>query len=474
MDLISVHNSVKQDCLGNPYKNSNPNEKGYLPFRTEAWTAGRDIDSCRGKFRWCTGYLNDYLKNDLTWKKGHDPRFSNKSCVLIDFGDPVLPSLALADCSEKKQIICEAPMGVGFKSQMHYHPCRRNYKVKDSDAEKLWNTGDLSRTSYAAKKMIQCVAEHIGLVYNSTQINLHAYLRWMSRMVDPLNFALKQKVKDDQETFFSSFEAQFSGKEIINTMKNVLINDALDDLLSAHFDFATEMMKKLYQCKGINCTNKESFAFDFLMCLLQSRQLDRFWKFYDFNLEQRSVMPADREINLPCTMFDNFIKYDSSLCIPAGGLFRLNDAAFLTQSPINLEMFKSSSFTACLERNGSLPYAETKEEFETIYNYIRGVAPNLTIIWDQGFYDKLNKKFMWCRSDFIPFGPGANIPIPVAVNATTKEDFVMLVSLPGATPNLHAVQATEQLKYQTDVFCRIPKSVVVECLTLNPEETSEY
>ncbi|CAB3383667.1 Hypothetical predicted protein [Cloeon dipterum] len=472
MDLLSVHNPAKQDCFGNPYKNSNPNEKGYLPFRTEAWTAGRDIESCRGQLRWCTGYLNDYLKKDLKWKQGHDPRFANNSCVYIDFGDPDFPSLALADCSEKKQIICEAPTGVGFKSQMHYQSCRRNSKVEESEAEKMWNTGDLSRTSFSVKKMIQCVAEHIGLVYNSTQINLHVYLRWMSRMVDPINFASTQKVKDDQRAFFLSFEAEFSDKKLTNTVKDVLVNDALDDLRSAHFDFTTEMMKKLYECKGIKIANKESFAFDFLMCLLQSREMDRFWKLYDFNLEQRSVMPADRDLNLPCMTFDNFLKSDSSLCIPAGGLFRLTEAAFLTQSPIIIEM--SSSFTACLERNGSLPYAETKEEFETIYNYIRGVAPNLTIIWDQGFYDKLNTKFMWCRSELGRSQPGANIPIPVTVNATAKQDFVMLVSLPGAKPNLHAVSATEQLKYQTDVFCRIPKSVVVECLTNNPTGTSEY
>ncbi|XP_065335333.1 uncharacterized protein LOC135936452 [Cloeon dipterum] len=272
MDLLSVHNSAKQYCLGNPYKNSNSNEKGYLPFRTEAWTAGRDIDSCRGQLRWCTSYLNDYLKNDLTWKKGHDPRFANNSCVYIDFGDPVEPSLALADCSEKKQIICEAPMGVGFKSQMHYHSCRRNFRVKESDAVKMWNTGDLSRTSYAAKKMIQCLAEHIGLVYNSTKINLHVYLKLLSRMMHPINAELEKKM-DTNRIKWNRFSKHLNGE------KNRILDDAFGDesrdgQYSVHFDFATEMMNKLYECREINITNEETFAFDFLVCLLQTKTLD--------------------------------------------------------------------------------------------------------------------------------------------------------------------------------------------------------
>ncbi|XP_065334759.1 uncharacterized protein LOC135936017 [Cloeon dipterum] len=455
-------------------ENSNPNEKGELPFRTEAWTAGRDIDSCRGQLRWCTGYLNDYLKNDLNWKKDHDPILANNSCVYLDFGDPVEPSLALADCSEKKQIICEAPMGIGFKSQMHYHHCRKNYKVKEIDAEKIWNTGDLSRTSYAAKNMIQCLAEHIGLVYNSTQINLHVYLKMMARMLHPLDVELMKnvnehqmfKVKENKVMLPSSFEANY-GKKKIKVFEGDMIEDGADEFSLAHFDFVTEMMNKLQECRGIKKSNEETFAFDFLVCLLQSKAVDHFWRFYDFNFEQSSVIPANHDLNPPCMAFDEFLKHNnSSLCIPPNGLLLLTESGpFITLKPLNIKMFKTSSFTACLEKRGSLPYAQTKQEFELIYNYIRSVAPNLTIIWDQGFYDKLNDKFMWCRSDLGPSHPGAKIPIPVAVNVTTKEDFVMLVSLPGAKPNLHAVPVSEQLKYETNVFCRFQDFVVKQCST---------
>ncbi|CAB3385442.1 Hypothetical predicted protein [Cloeon dipterum] len=473
MNLLSVHNPAKQDCLGNPYKNSNPNEKGYLPFRTEAWTAGRDIESCRGKLRWCTGYLNDYLKNDLTWKKGQDPRFANNSCVYIDFGDPVVPSLALADCSEKKQIICEAPMGVGFKSQMHYHNCRRNFRVKESDAEKIWTTGDLSRTSYAAKKMIQCLAEHIGLVYNSTKINVHVYLKMMSRLFRPFDYDLMEKTKSDQLALFSSLKAHHDEKKISNFIVD-MNNNVKDDYYSDHFDFSSEMIIKLYDCKGINVTNEETFAFDFLVCFLQSKAVERFWRFYEFNLEKSSVIPAENDLNSPCLTFENFLENKSS-CIPPHNLLPLTETGpYLTMRPINIKMFNTSSFTACLEKRGSLPYAETKEEFEVIYYFIRRMAPKLPIIWDQGYYDKLNGKFMWCRSDIDPLQPGATIPIPVTVNATMKQDFVMLVSLPGAKPNLHAVPATEQLMYQTSVFCRVPDYVVNECLSHNLTDTLEY
>ncbi|XP_065334468.1 uncharacterized protein LOC135935832 [Cloeon dipterum] len=284
MDLLSVHNPAKQYCLRNPYKNRNPNEKGYLPFRSEAWTAGRDVDSCRGQLRWCTGYLNDYLKNDLTWKKGQDPRFANNSCVFIDFGDPVVPSLALADCSEKKQIICEAPMGVGFKSQMHYQPCSRNFKVKEGKADIIWYGGDLSRTGYAAKQMVQCLAEHIGLVYNSTKINGREYLKMMSRLIYPLDFSTMGKEIKKQQVKYSKSNDLYGEKKIKNFLFNVAY-DLTNEYYSAHFDLAAEIIIKLYNSREMKIVNEETYAFDFLVFLLQSKAVNRFWKFYDFTLE---------------------------------------------------------------------------------------------------------------------------------------------------------------------------------------------
>ncbi|XP_065337017.1 uncharacterized protein LOC135937738 [Cloeon dipterum] len=323
--------------------------------------------------------------------------------------------------------------------------------------------------------MIQCLAEHTGLVYNSTQINLHVHLKMMARMLHPIDVDAIQQVNYDHQTFLSSLDALYDDKTLIFTGELFDDLNTIDDLHSAQFDFATEMMKNTYECSGINITNEETFAFDFLVCLLQSKVLDRFWKFYDFNLEQSSVIPVDHDLTSPCMAFDKFLRYNPSLCIPADGLSPLTETGpYITLKPINIKMLKTSSFTACLERNGSLPYAETKQEFETIYFYIRRLASKLTIIWDQGFYDKINEKFMWCRSDVDPFQPGAKIPIPVAVNATTKQDFVMLVSLPGAKPNLHAVPATDELKYQTDVFCHFPVYVMNECSTRKQSETEEY
>ncbi|CAB3387297.1 Hypothetical predicted protein [Cloeon dipterum] len=476
MDLLSVHNPAKQDCLGNPYKNSNPNEKGYLPFRTEAWTAGRDIDSCRGKLRWCTGYLNDYLKNDLTWKKGQDPRLANNSCVFIDFGDPVVPSLALADCSEKKQIICEAPMGVDVKLKMHYQPCRRNFKVKEREAEKIWATGDLNRTSYAAKKMIQCLAEHIGLVYNSTKINGHIFLKMMSRMFYPLNYNAMLTEIRVQDAKSSQFKYLYGEKKIRNFLFNV-VYDLTNEYYSAHFDIAAEIIIKLYESREIKNINEETFTFDFLVFLLQSNKaVDRFWKLYDFTLEQRSWMPADQDLSSPCMTFDAYLK-NSSSCIDVDGLIPLTESKpFPNMRPIDTKWYGMTSFTACLEKRGSLPFAETKTEFETIYNLIRGVNPTLTIIWGQGFYDMLNENFMWCRSDVGPFQPWAKIPVPVSVNAldaTKDQDFVMLVSLPGVKPNLHAVPPSDELMNKTEVFCRFPDYVVNECSRAKQAEREE-
>ncbi|CAB3388709.1 Hypothetical predicted protein [Cloeon dipterum] len=179
MDLLSIQNPGKQICLAS-------SSKTRLPFSGQFWSSGRDVSSCPGKLRWCTSYLNDFLKKDLVWKAGQDVSYANNSCVYVDFDDPILPSLALADCSERKQFFCEAPSGAGYKSEMHATFCRRSFNVKQSEAIQIWNTGDLSQAGYGAKKMVQCLAEYVGLVYNSTKINEHMYFQMVSRMLSPL------------------------------------------------------------------------------------------------------------------------------------------------------------------------------------------------------------------------------------------------------------------------------------------------
>ncbi|XP_065335764.1 uncharacterized protein LOC135936754 [Cloeon dipterum] len=188
-------------------------------------------------------------------------------------------------------------------------------------------------------------------------------------------------------------------------------------------------------------------------------------------------MPVDQDLTSPCMTFDDFVK-NSSSCIDVDGLIPLTESKpFPTMRPIDTKWYGMTSFTTCLEKRGSLPFAETKAEFEMIYNLIRGVNPTVTIIWGQVFsYNKLNKNFMWCRSDVGPFQPWAKIPVPVFVNssdATAQHDFVMLVSLPGAKPNLHAVPPSDELLNKTEVFCRFPDYVVNECSRAKQAEREE-
>ncbi|XP_065334467.1 uncharacterized protein LOC135935831 [Cloeon dipterum] len=368
-------------------------------------------------------------------------------------------------------------MGVDVKLKMHYQPCRRNFKVKESEAEKIWTTGDLSRTSYAAKKMIQCLAEHIGLVYNSTKINGHVYLKMMSRMFYPLDFYSMYSSIRQQQTKYSRFKDIY-GENKINTFLFNVVYDLTNEYYSAHFDLAAEIIIKLYESREMKIVNEETFAFDFLVFLLQAnKKVDSFWKLYDFTLEQRSWMPVDQDLTSPCMTFDDFVK-NSSSCIDVDGLIPLTESKpFPTMRPIDTKWYGMTSFTTCLEKRGSLPFAETKKEFEMMYNLIRGVNLTMTIIWGQGFYDKRNRNFMWCRSDVGPFQPWAKIPVPVSLNAsdaTKKQDFVvMLVSLPGAKPNLHAVPPTDELIYKTEVFCRFPNYVLNECSRAKQAEMEE-
>jgi len=73
--------------------------------KIDAWTAGKE-SRCAGKFEWCSTKLFFPLRKDLVWKK--EP--AGGSCVSIDF-NPVAGQfespLRKADCSEKKNIICE-------------------------------------------------------------------------------------------------------------------------------------------------------------------------------------------------------------------------------------------------------------------------------------------------------------------------------------------------------------------------------
>ncbi|XP_065334625.1 uncharacterized protein LOC135935922 [Cloeon dipterum] len=176
----------------------------------------------------------------------------------------------------------------------------------------MWKTGDLSRSSYAAKKMIQCLAEHIGLVYSSTKINDRVYLKMISR----LNHTIDPKEMQDVLNYFTWYndvKRQVSARYLI--LMEGIVSENAEELYVEPFDFAADLINKLDECRGIIITNEETFVFDFLVCLLHAKAVDRFWRFYEFNLEQHSVIPAENDLYSPCLTFENFLKYDASKCI---------------------------------------------------------------------------------------------------------------------------------------------------------------
>ncbi|XP_065336514.1 uncharacterized protein LOC135937298 isoform X2 [Cloeon dipterum] len=461
MDLLSFQNPIKQHCLANPPKALKPPEGQF-------WTSGRDLNACRGKLRWCTGYLNDFLKKDLIWKAGEDPDSANNSCVFIDLSKPKMSSLALAECSEKKQILCEAPAGVGYKLQVPALFCRKIYMVKEAEAYTLWNSGDLSRAGSGAKKMIQCLAEFAGLFYSSTKLNKQTYLNMVSKIItSTIDLQKMFTIMTNKRDWFRAYKETYGEQKVQNMIEDMSKN-TMEDFYLEPFQLGTELINKLDDCSAIPESGEATFAFGFVQCLLQSKELQRFWKAYSYQSDQFSVIPAQDEISSPCLKLQNYLQ-NTFLCIPPAILAQLGDSGpFISGVPINVQKLNTSSYTACLERRGSLPYAETKEMFFQLYSFFRSVAPNLTIIWDQAFFSSNDRVLAWCRSGLNPFNPSDRVAVPIAVKgaATTKEP-LMLISLPGPKPNLRAVSATEELLYQTDVFCRFPQPVVTECTANN-------
>ncbi|CAB3389059.1 Hypothetical predicted protein [Cloeon dipterum] len=308
MDLVAIQNPNRQNCM------EKPNDNSFRFYSGQFWTSGRDIESCRGQLRWCTGYLNDYLKNNLFWKKGTNVQSANNSCVYIDYDDPQVPSLGLADCSEKKKILCEGPSNLAFRSTVFFPFCRDMFRVKKSEAKKLLETGDFSRAGYASKLMIQCIAEYLGLIYNSTEINERVYLSMMAKMSFPIDLDTVNKEIAEKKDWLKTFEKEQGPRKIFNFILDVTY-DAMDEFYSSHFQLAAEMISKLYDCRDIAKTNKETFAFDFLWCLLQSKGLNRFWNAYNVEMDPYTLMPIGMEFDTSCLTFGGRL-LNSSFCIP--------------------------------------------------------------------------------------------------------------------------------------------------------------
>ncbi|XP_065334629.1 uncharacterized protein LOC135935926 [Cloeon dipterum] len=428
MDLMSIQNPSKQNCMFKSPSIKDEDNLEKILFKGHIWTSGRDVEACRGKLRWCNGYLNDYLKKDIVWKKGVDPKSANNSCVYIDFDVSDVPSLGLADCSEKKQIVCEAPLGVGYRSQMHLFFCRNSFRVRTSEANKIWNTGDMSQAGYGFKKMVQCLAEYLGLVYDSTKINEHVYLSMMSRMFFPFNASEMNNQIQDKIDWLMSQPTLKSAKSKTKFATKVT-DDIMDEFFSGHFQLAAEMIRKLYDCRDTAKTNVETFAFDFLQCLVESKGLNRFWSDYNFELEGFSVIPMVDDFYSPCSTFQTILQ-NTSFCI------RMYSELLLPNLLFNIIYF--------------------------CYSEHRRQAPNLTIIWDQAYLNN-NGGFNWCASDVNSYENIDHINVPVDVIKEVSGNPLMLVSLPGPEPNLHAVLATDKLKYETDVFCRFSVNYLAYC-----------
>jgi len=74
----------------------------------QVWTAAKE-SRCPGKFEWCSTKLFFPLRKALVWKK----EATRGSCAYIEFGKGVgqfQSPLGKADCSERKNVICEVSM----------------------------------------------------------------------------------------------------------------------------------------------------------------------------------------------------------------------------------------------------------------------------------------------------------------------------------------------------------------------------
>ncbi|CAB3373091.1 Hypothetical predicted protein [Cloeon dipterum] len=273
MHLVSVQSYEKLQCMNS-----------ILEPGSVSWTSGTNMGCENERYRWCSAEFKDFLKPSVNLKnqtlysypEGTSPQPATKYCVVALNSEAEGPTLGIDDCYKWHRPICTVRVKAESHVQEVFSECKLTHSISNRDIDKF-NTVDLISFSYKMKCFMTCLAEMLGLIYESRKF-------WEDAVVKAIGRVKVSTLVQDFSTLLKKYPTKLFKKasDNLDALKMMLIEQQKEEDWKSTL-LVNEALDRFWECNQMldqfNKSHDEClFVFDFMKCFTkESASLEKFW-----------------------------------------------------------------------------------------------------------------------------------------------------------------------------------------------------
>ncbi|CAB3380486.1 Hypothetical predicted protein [Cloeon dipterum] len=278
MRLLTVQSVEKLSCLDGVLSDD---ESNY-------WTSGTNGGCPNQRYRWCSPEIKDFIKPSLNLDQttlnfepdkplDRLPAFmTSRLCVVAKKSPTLGPIFGVHMCYMAKKAVCEGRVQAESHLQEVFNECKATHRVSQRDLEKF-NTVPLDSFSYRMKCLSTCIAEILGLIYESGRFSRDVAERSISRVKDP-------RALEDFSAVMKQYPLSMFKKaaDNLDALKMLLTEQSKQETWKATF-FVNNALDKFWECAPADAQRSEiqdecSFVHNFMKCYTNgTTALEKFW-----------------------------------------------------------------------------------------------------------------------------------------------------------------------------------------------------
>ncbi|XP_065351876.1 uncharacterized protein LOC135947162 [Cloeon dipterum] len=274
MNIISVQSQEKLNCLDNILENN-----------VVYWTSGTNGGCANQRYRWCSSEFKDFIKPSVNLrnstlnfdKNGERANPSKKYCVILKKSETEGPILGIDLCTNmaSKSVICEARVMAESHLQEIFNECKMTHRLTQRDIAKF-SSSELDTFSYKMKCLMTCMAELLGLLYDSGKL-------WVDSIEKAMRRVKQSQVLEDFRSLMKKYPTKLFKKaaDNLDALKMMVLEQNKEQAWKSTL-FVNEALDRFWECTRIvqfNTSQDECFFIhNFIKCFTnETASLGKFW-----------------------------------------------------------------------------------------------------------------------------------------------------------------------------------------------------
>ncbi|CAB3380488.1 Hypothetical predicted protein [Cloeon dipterum] len=251
------------------------------------WTSGTNGGCSNKRFRWCSPEIKDFIKPSFNLDENMvnfnpamnlsllPPFMVSRLCVAAKKSATLGSILGAYVCMMPNKVICEGRVQAESHLQEVFNECKATHRVSQRDLERF-NTVPLDSFSFRMKCLSTCVAELLGLIYDSGQFWEDVAERSISRVKEA-------RALEDFGSVMKQYPVSMFKKaaDNLDALKMMLTEQSKQETWKATL-FVNNALDRFWECtdivKEIKIQDECSFVHNFMKCYTnETTALEKFW-----------------------------------------------------------------------------------------------------------------------------------------------------------------------------------------------------